>query len=98
MMFACILFIGKNVFKFFFFLQETGTFGCQRLVVLASQDAHYSIKKAAFLLGVGSANVYRVNVDQQGRMDLNHLREEINRAIRENARPFMVSATAGNNL
>lgn len=72
-----------------------GTFGSQRLVVLTSRDAHYSVQKAAFLLGIGSANLYLVNVDEAGRMDLNHLRSEIERALRENARPFMVSATSG---
>jgi len=69
-----------------------------RLVVLTSRDAHYSVKKAAFVLGIGGANTYLVDVDQQGRMDLNHLRQEIQRALNENARPFMVSATAGKSI
>ena len=69
-----------------------------RLVVLTSRDAHYSVKKAAYVLGIGGANTYPVDVDQQGRMDLNHLRQEIQRALNENARPFMVSATAGKNI
>lgn len=32
-------------------MKEFGTFGCPRLVVLTSKDAHYSVAKAAFLLG-----------------------------------------------
>lgn len=75
--------------------QEKGTFASRRLVVLTSKDAHYSIKKACFLLGIGSSNLYLVDVDSDGRMNLAHLREEIQRALREGARPFMVSATAG---
>ena len=62
---------------------------------MTSKDAHYSLKKAAFLLGVGSSNVYLINVDEAGRMDLDHLRQEIQRAHRENAKPIMISATAG---
>jgi glutamate/tyrosine decarboxylase-like PLP-dependent enzyme len=63
--------------------------------VLTSKDAHYSIKKACFLLGIGVSNLYLVDVDTSGRMDLVHLRQEVQRALNENARPFMVSATAG---
>jgi len=75
--------------------KETGTFGAPRLVVFTSRDAHYSIQKAAYVMGVGGDNVYLIDVDAEGRMDLNHLRREIERALNENARPFMVSATAG---
>ena len=105
-----------------------GTFGCQRLVVLTSRDAHYSIKKAAFVLGIGtdvklnkknqnsshssltvdlftshnlaflSQNTYLVDVDDSGRMSPSHLRNEIERALKENARPFVVAATAGEPL
>ncbi|XP_057377339.1 cysteine sulfinic acid decarboxylase-like [Daphnia carinata] len=76
-------------------LKEKGTFASRRLVVLTSKDAHYSIKKACFLLGIGTSNLYLVDVDNDGRMNLAHLREEIQRALKEGARPFMVSATAG---
>jgi sulfinoalanine decarboxylase len=76
-------------------VKETGTFGSRRLVALASRDAHYSIKKAAVLLGIGSDNLYLVDVDSAGRMDVNHLRSEIERALSENALPFMVAATSG---
>lgn len=54
------------------------------------------MKKAAFLLGVGSSNIYLINVDESGRMDPTHLRQEIERSLKENAKPIMVSATAGN--
>lgn len=72
-----------------------GTFGSPRLVVLTSKDAHYSVKKAAFLLGIGTTNLFLVDVDEGGRMDLVHLRHQVQRALKENARPFLVSATAG---
>lgn len=65
------------------------------MVVLTSKDAHYSVKKACFLLGIGTSNLYLIDVDKDGRMDLAHLRREVQRAFREHAKPFMVSATAG---
>lgn len=46
-------------------------------------------------LGIGSKNVYLVKTDDKGKMSLPDLRREIERAITEGAKPFMVSATAG---
>lgn len=83
------------ILRFFLKFKEKGTCATGRLVVLTSNDAHYSIKKACFLLGIGASNLYLVNVDSDGRMDLVHLREEVKRALNEGAIPFMVSATAG---
>jgi glutamate/tyrosine decarboxylase-like PLP-dependent enzyme len=39
-----------------------------RFVVFTSDHGHYSVKKAAILLGLGSDAVWRVKVDRQGRM------------------------------
>lgn len=66
-----------------------------RLVLFTSEDAHYSVKKMASFLGLGSDNVYHVQVDERGRMDVDHLTSEIERAKAEGGQPFMVSATAG---
>lgn len=49
----------------------------------------------ASFLGIGSNNVYLIATDERGKMSMKHLREEIERAKREGAQPFMVSATAG---
>lgn len=69
--------------------------GLPRLVLFTSEDAHYSVKKLASLLGIGSDNVYQIKTDPRGRMDVNHLIAEIQRSLKEGAAPFMVSATAG---
>lgn len=66
-----------------------------RLVLFTSEDAHYSIKKMASFLGLGTDNVYTVKTDARGKMDAAHLEQEIRRALDEGAKPFMVSATAG---
>lgn len=39
--------------------------------------------------------MYEIRTDSQGRMDLKHLVEEIERCLNEGGAPFMVSATAG---
>lgn len=66
-----------------------------RLVLFTSEDAHYSVKKMASFLGLGTDNVYTVRTDSRGKMDVCHLEQQVRRAVEEGARPFMVSATAG---
>lgn len=76
-------------------LQTKGMHGLPRLVVYTSADAHYSIKKLCAFEGIGSDNLYLVNTDSKGKMDVSHLRQQIQRTIEEKAIPIMVSATAG---
>nr|CAD7423960.1 unnamed protein product [Timema monikensis] len=66
-----------------------------RLVLFASEDAHYSVHKMAALLGLGENNVYCVRTDIRGQMDVHHLEESVDKALEEGAAPFMVIATAG---
>lgn len=66
-----------------------------RLVLFTSEDAHYSITKMAAYMGIGSDNVYLIRTDTNGKMDVCHLVDEIERSVKEGAAPFMVSATAG---
>jgi putative pyridoxal-dependent aspartate 1-decarboxylase len=50
---------------------------CGRGVILASARGHYSIKKAASLLGLGEENVLSIPVDDHHRMDLKKLSQKI---------------------
>ncbi|XP_012271604.1 cysteine sulfinic acid decarboxylase [Orussus abietinus] len=75
--------------------KETGLVGVGRPVVFTSEDAHYSVKKLAAFLGLGTRNVYSVKVDHRGKMCPRDLEEQVARAMAEGAVPLMVSATAG---
>ncbi|KAF7227635.1 acidic amino acid decarboxylase GADL1 isoform X1 [Nothobranchius furzeri] len=75
--------------------KEVGLYSAPRLVVFTSQESHYSISKAAALMGLGTKNVYMVPSDQRGKMIPSALEERIQLAKREGAVPFMVNATAG---
>lgn len=44
--------------------------GGHRFVVFSSEHGHYSVEKAAILLGIGSDAVWNVKVDEKGRMDV----------------------------
>ncbi|XP_050300566.1 cysteine sulfinic acid decarboxylase isoform X2 [Anthonomus grandis grandis] len=72
-----------------------GLHSLPKLVLFTSQDAHYSIKKLSAFMGLGTENICLVKTDDRGKMDTDHLEKLIEETIASNAKPFMVSATAG---
>ncbi|KAJ4444928.1 hypothetical protein ANN_06727, partial [Periplaneta americana] len=75
--------------------QKDGLGCAPKLVLFASEDAHYSIHKMAALLGLGEQNVCLIQTDKTGRMDPLHLDSQVQKMIDTGAAPFMVVATAG---
>nr|XP_023018948.1 cysteine sulfinic acid decarboxylase-like [Leptinotarsa decemlineata]WCN84857.1 aspartate 1-decarboxylase [Leptinotarsa decemlineata] len=76
-------------------VKTKGLHSLPRLVLFTSEESHYSIKKLASFLGIGSDNVYCIQTDKRGKIKISHLREEIERSLSEGGVPFMVCATAG---
>ncbi|MFO7563415.1 MAG: pyridoxal-dependent decarboxylase [Enhygromyxa sp.] len=76
-------------------LREQGAAAGPRFCVFTSAHAHYSIRKAAQLLGIGSGQVLRVAVDGCGRMRPDALERAIAEARRAGLIPLAVNATAG---
>ena len=64
-------------------------------VVFTSAQAHYSVKKAAMMLGVGTANCILVPTDCEGRMNPHALESLILQAKSQGKTPFFVSCTTG---
>ena len=52
-------------------------YGCSRGVILVSSRGHYSIQKAANLLGLGEDNVLAIPVDGNHRMDVRRLAQKV---------------------
>ena len=67
----------------------------RELVVFTSAQAHYSIDKAAILLGIRKENIRRVNCDNKGRMQVNSLRRHIEHCLAAGKQPMCVCATSG---
>ncbi len=74
---------------------EEGVPPSVRLVAYTSEHAHYSLKKAAALMGLGYKNLRTVTCDATGRMLPDALEEAILQAKQQGETPFFLNATAG---
>ena len=63
--------------------------------ILCSADAHFSVERAAAVLGLGQRAVVRVPVDAQRRLDLGALDSTLDRLESTGQQPIALVATAG---
>jgi glutamate decarboxylase len=68
---------------------------CQGLAILVSRRGHYSLGKAADLLGIGRDNLITVETDDNNRIDMKRLREQCARLRGEGIRPLSLIGIAG---
>lgn len=68
---------------------------CRGLAVLVSRRGHYSLGKAADLLGIGRNHLVQVETDENNRMDMIALREHCRRLQQENIRVLALVGIAG---
>ncbi|RFU36224.1 hypothetical protein B7463_g142, partial [Scytalidium lignicola] len=66
-----------------------------QFVIFSSAHGHYSLEKAAQLLGIGTNNVKPVPIDAQGRMIPSELERLVQETKNEGKTPLYVNATAG---
>lgn len=64
-------------------------------VILVAGSRHYSIAKAADVIGVGQGNLVRVRTDAAFRMDVEDLGRRLREVIEQRRVPLCVVATAG---
>jgi len=70
-------------------------FGAFPPVILAAGSAHYSLAKAADVIGVGQGNLVRVKTDASFRLDVEDLKRRLREVIENRRVPLCVVATAG---
>lgn len=73
---------------------EDGLRGEQPPVLVAQQDAHYSVARAAGMLGIGTGNVLRAALNERRQMDPQKLDEQLVQLKRQGRRVIAVSACA----
>jgi L-2,4-diaminobutyrate decarboxylase len=66
-----------------------------KMRILCSEDAHFTVKKSAFQLGLGEQAVVTVPTNDNKKMDISILREEIQRLKAGGLYPMCIVATAG---
>jgi glutamate/tyrosine decarboxylase-like PLP-dependent enzyme len=76
-------------------VKQAGLFGQQKLFAFVSEDSHYSMDKAANILGIGIDQLIKVPLNQNGAMEPLELERAINRVMVNGGLPFFVTATAG---
>ncbi len=74
---------------------KTGLNGQARLCILASEHAHYSIARAAGIMGLGSDAVIKVATDTEGRMDVVALKAAHQHCLQSDLHVMAVVASAG---
>ncbi len=74
--------------------KTSGLNGAPQLVAFVNSEAHYSMDKAANVLGIGTDNLVKIPVDDRGRMQISALEAQIIKAKNEGKIPFFVGATA----
>lgn len=76
-------------------MKQAGVFGQQKLFAFVGADAHYSMDRAANILGIGVDQLLKVPLDPLGAMLPSELERAINRVVESGGLPFFVAATAG---
>jgi L-2,4-diaminobutyrate decarboxylase len=66
----------------------------RRPAILTSEDAHYSISRAAGAAGLGASSVIKIGLDSRRRMDPALLEAAFEKATREGYEPFCVVASS----
>ncbi|MFH0784296.1 MAG: pyridoxal-dependent decarboxylase [Pseudomonadota bacterium] len=76
-------------------IKQAGLFGQQKLFAFVGADAHYSMDRAANILGIGGDQLIKVPLDPLGAMLPGELERAIIRVVESGGLPFFVAATAG---
>jgi len=75
--------------------KQQGLFDRPPLFAFVNADAHYSMDRAANILGLGTDHLLKIPVDDHGRMSIPALEERLAEVTASGGRPFFVAATAG---
>ncbi|CAF1259595.1 unnamed protein product [Didymodactylos carnosus] len=76
-------------------IKQRGVMNSPRTVMIISKHCHYSLKRAAALIGLGIDHVIEVNPDQTGRVRGQDIENQICIAQQQGLKVFFVGITAG---
>ncbi|PWI34003.1 putative pyridoxal-dependent aspartate 1-decarboxylase [Vibrio albus] len=70
-------------------------YGYDDLAILVSERGHYSLRKAANILGIGQDNLIAVKTDDNNRTCIQDLEQKLSDLKRKNIKPFAIIGVAG---
>ena len=76
-------------------VKRAGLFGQQEIFAFAGANAHYSMDRAANILGIGSDHLIKVPHNVRGEMKMDELERALEQVKVNGGEPFFVAATAG---
>lgn len=84
-----------NTARYYFNNQIKNKGNDKDLVVITSDQAHYSIEKGCALLGLGTNNLVKIKSNNEGKILTDQLEDNIDLLISQGKKPFMLVGTAG---
>ncbi|RSL29724.1 aspartate aminotransferase family protein [Salibacterium salarium] len=69
--------------------------GFDRLRIICSEEAHFTVKKSAAHLGLGEQAVVTINTDAHHRMEVEDVKQTLAQMETDNLLPFAIVATCG---
>ncbi|WCE30947.1 pyridoxal-dependent aspartate 1-decarboxylase PanP [Vibrio sp. SCSIO 43137] len=70
-------------------------YGYEGLAILVSERGHYSLKKAANVLGIGQSSLVAIKTDDHNRICTEDLEQKISQLKAKNIKPFAIVGVAG---
>lgn len=76
-------------------IKKEGLFNHPKLFAFVNEDAHYSLDKAANIIGIGTDQLVKIQTHDDGSIDAEELAKAIEKVIQAEGIPFYVCATLG---
>lgn len=76
-------------------IKQEGLFGRRKMFAFVGADSHYSMDKAANVLGLGVDQLIKVPLNELGEMDISALEQLLEKVVTGGGLPIFVAATAG---
>lgn len=76
-------------------VKTNGLFDQKKMYAFVSADAHYSLEKAANVLGLGTHHLIKIPMTNMGEMNIEILEERLKQTLADGGIPFFVAGTSG---
>ena len=76
-------------------IRQTGLYNKNKMRVYVSSEAHSSIDKAMDVLGLGTQNLIKINIDENFKININELKKKIKKDIKNGYKPIGIIGIAG---